>query len=61
VELLEGPDDRVFQSMRQRATGAASGAPFEADLFQVWWLRNAIPYRTEMFFQREPALAAAGL
>ena len=61
VELLEGPDDRVFQAIRQRATGAVSDVPSEGDLFQVWWLRDATPYRTEMFFQRNEALAAAGL
>jgi hypothetical protein len=61
VELLEGPDDRVFQAIRQRATGAASGVPFEGDLFQVWSLRDGRPYRSEMFFQREQALTAAGL
>jgi len=61
VEAVAGPDDRVFQSMRQRASGAVSGVPFEDDLFQVWWLRDGIPYRTEMFFDREKALNAAGL
>jgi ketosteroid isomerase-like protein len=61
VDAVAGPDDRVFQSMRQRATGAVSGVPFESDLFQVWWLREGKPYRMEMFFDRQKALAAAGL
>jgi hypothetical protein len=61
MELVEGPDDRVFQAIRQRATGAGSGVPFEGDLYQVWWLRDATPYRTELFFSRRQALAAAGL
>jgi hypothetical protein len=61
VEATGAPDDRVFQAMRQRATGAVSGVPFEGDLFQVWWLRDGRPYRTEMFFDRGKALAAAGL
>jgi ketosteroid isomerase-like protein len=64
VELLEavdGPDDRVFQWVRQRASGAVSGVPFEGDLFQVWQLRDGVPVRMEMFFDREKARAAAGL
>src|SRR3954447_12435855 len=61
VESVDGPGDRVFQAMRQRATGAASGAPFEGDLFQVWELRGGRPVRMEMFFDRPKALAAAGL
>jgi hypothetical protein len=59
--MLDGTDDRVFQAMRQRATGGVSGVPFEGDLFQVWWLRDAVPYRAELFFDRAKALAAAGL
>ena len=61
VEAVDGPGDRVFQSMRQRATGAVSGVPFEGDLFQVWELRDGVPLRMEMFFNREKARAAAGL
>jgi ketosteroid isomerase-like protein len=61
VDVVEGPGDRVLQSMRQRATGAVSGVPFEGDLFQVWSLRDGVPYRSEMFFDREKARAAAGL
>jgi hypothetical protein len=47
--------------MRQRATGAVSGVPFEGDLFQVWWLRDGVPYRAELFFDRTKARVAAGL
>jgi ketosteroid isomerase-like protein len=61
VDVVEGPGDRVLQSMRQRASGAVSGVPFEGDLFQVWWLRDGVPYRSEMFFDRAKARAAAGL
>jgi ketosteroid isomerase-like protein len=64
IELIEAtaaPDSRVFQAIRQRATGAVSGVPFEGELFQVWWLRDARPYRMEMFFDRDKARAAAGL
>jgi hypothetical protein len=61
VEAIAAPGDRVFWAMRQRATGAVSGVPLEGDLFQVWWLRDARPYRMEMFFDRDKALAAAGL
>ena len=61
VDAVDGPGDRVFQSMRQRATGAVSGVPFEGELFQVWSLRDGVPYRSEMFFNRQKALAAAGL
>jgi ketosteroid isomerase-like protein len=61
VEAREAPGDRVFQELRQRATGAASGAPFEGQLYQVWSLRDGTAYRMEMFFDRSKALAAAGL
>jgi ketosteroid isomerase-like protein len=61
VDVVEGPGDRVLQSMRQRASGAVSGVPFEGQLFQVWSLRDGVPYRSEMFFDRAKALAAAGL
>jgi hypothetical protein len=47
--------------VRQRATGAVSGVPLEGDLFQVWQLRDGVPARMEMFFDREKAQAAAGL
>jgi ketosteroid isomerase-like protein len=61
VEARDGPGDRVFLALRQRATGAVSGVPFEGDLFQAWSLRDRTPYRMEMFFDRAKALAAAGL
>jgi len=61
VEAVDAPGDRVFQAVRQRATGAVSGVPFEGDLFQVWELRDGWPVRMEMFFDRAKALAAAGL
>jgi ketosteroid isomerase-like protein len=61
VEAVDAPGDRVFQAVRQRATGAGSGVPFEGDLFQVWELRDGRPVRMEMFFDRAKALAAAGL
>jgi ketosteroid isomerase-like protein len=61
VELVDAPGDRVYQAVRQRATGAVSGVPFEGDLFQVWELRHGRPVRMEMFFDRAKALAAAGL
>ena len=61
VEAIDGADGRVFQAMRQRATGAASGVPLEGDLFQVWSLCEGVPYRMEMFFDRQKARAAAGL
>jgi ketosteroid isomerase-like protein len=61
VEAVDAPGDRVLQAIRQRATGAASGVPFEGDLFQVWQIRDGRPIRMEMFFDRNKALAAAGL
>jgi ketosteroid isomerase-like protein len=61
VDEQEGPGDRVFVAMRHRASGAVTGLPFEGDLFQVWWLRDAVPYRSEMHFDRAKARAAAGL
>jgi ketosteroid isomerase-like protein len=61
VDVVEAPGDRVVQSIRQRATGAASGVPFEGDLYQVWTFRDGVPVRMEMFFDRARALQAAGL
>jgi ketosteroid isomerase-like protein len=61
TEAVEGPGGLVFQAIRQRATGAVSGVPFEGDLFQVWELRDGRPVRMEMFFDRAKARAAAGL
>jgi len=61
IETVEAPGDRVFLAVRQRAAGAGSGVPFEGDLFQVWLLRDGMVVRLEMFFDREKALAAAGL
>jgi ketosteroid isomerase-like protein len=61
IEVRDAPGDRVFQAIRQRATGAVSGVPFEGELYQVWQLRDGMPVRTEMFFDRDRALAVAGL
>jgi ketosteroid isomerase-like protein len=61
IEVLDAPGDRVFQAIRQRATGAVSGVPFEGELYQVWQLRDGMPVRMEMFFDRDRALAVAGL
>jgi ketosteroid isomerase-like protein len=61
IEALDAPGDRVFQAIRQRATGAVSGVPLEGELFQVWWLRDGVPVRMEMFFDRDRARAVAGL
>jgi ketosteroid isomerase-like protein len=61
IEAVDAPGDRVLQWARQRASGAVSGVPFEGDLFQVWRLRDGVPVRMEMFFDREKARAAAGL
>jgi len=61
VEAVDAPGDRVFQAIRQRATGAVSGVPFEGDLFQVWDLHDGRPVRMEMFFDGAKARAAAGL
>jgi ketosteroid isomerase-like protein len=61
VDAVDAPGDRVLQSIRQRATGAVSGVALEGDLFQVWQLRDGVPVRMEMFFDRAKALATAGL
>ena len=60
-ELVEGSDGRVLASMRHRARGPGSSVVVEGDLFQVWELRDGRPVRMEMFFDRQKALAAAGL
>jgi ketosteroid isomerase-like protein len=61
LEAIETPGDRVFTSLRQRATGAASGVPFEGELFQVWTFNDGRPIRMEFFFDRQKAMAAARL
>jgi ketosteroid isomerase-like protein len=61
VDAVDVPGDRVLQSVRQRATGAGSGVPFEGDLYQLWTFRDGVPVAMEMFFDRAKAVEAAGL
>ena len=61
LECVDAPGDRVFTSLRQRATGAASGVPLEGELYQVWTFRDGVPVRMEFFFDGAKAREAAGL
>ena len=60
VELIER-GDQVLAEVHERVTGRSSGAPVEAVHFAVWTLANGKVVRLEIFDEREPALAAAGL
>jgi ketosteroid isomerase-like protein len=60
VEFLSGEDEIL---VRSRVTGSArhTGIPIDLDLFQVWTARDGLLVRQRAFFDREQALAAAGL
>lgn|SRR5215212_9565306 len=48
-------DDRVFHAMRQFATVRGSTAEIAGDLYMVWWFRDGLPVRMEMYSTREQA------
>jgi hypothetical protein len=53
--------DRIFFTLHQRARGKSSQAEVELTSYNVYTFRNGKVVRVELFTEREPALAAAGL
>ena len=54
TEMREA-DDRVLHAMQQFATIRGSSAEVEGDLYMVWWFRDGLPARMEMYNTREEA------
>ena len=50
--------DRVLHGMQQFATAGGSSTEIEAELYMVWWFRDGLPVRMEMYNTREQAEAA---
>ena len=50
--------DRVLHAMTQYARAGGSTAEIEGDLYMVWWFRDGLPVRMEMYNTREEAEAA---
>ena len=47
--------DRVLHAMQQFATVRGSAAEIAGDLYMVWWFRDGLPVRMEMYNTREEA------
>ncbi len=60
-EIIDVNDRQVLVRVHQKAVGAQSGAPIEADYWFVHTLRDARLIRLDMFADRAHALEAAGL
>src|SRR4051794_24831101 len=60
VELLVS-DNRVFAWTHWTGHAAASGAPVEMEMAQVWTVEDGKIRRGEEYFDRSEALEAAGL
>jgi ketosteroid isomerase-like protein len=60
-EFLDVSDSQVMVRVHQRAVGAASGAPIEADFWFVWTFRDHKVVRLDMYASKADALEAVGL
>jgi hypothetical protein len=58
IELREEEGDRVLHAMKQFARAGGSDVEIEAELYMVWWFRDAQAVRMEMYNTREQAEAA---
>jgi ketosteroid isomerase-like protein len=54
-------DERVLITLHQRAKGKGSTIEVEIDTFNVYTVRDGKVIRIELFTERDPAVAAAGL
>ena len=63
VEIVDISEigDRVFFTLHQRAKGKSSQIEVELTSYNVYTFRDGKVIRLELFTEREPALAAAGL
>lgn len=53
--------DELVVFVRITGAGRASGAPVDTELIHVWTVRDGLAVRVRAFFDRDQALAAAGL
>ncbi|MGH2973427.1 MAG: nuclear transport factor 2 family protein [Solirubrobacterales bacterium] len=60
-EVIDANDRQVLVRVHQKAVGAQSRAPIEADYWFVHTLRDAMLIRLDMFATKAHALEAAGL
>jgi ketosteroid isomerase-like protein len=60
-EEMFDADDRVLIRILLRARGRGSGVELEQEIFNVWEVRDGMPYRLWVFWQEEEARRAAGL
>jgi ketosteroid isomerase-like protein len=60
VELIDA-GDQVLVGLEQRARGSGSGVEVEIKSHNVYSFRDGMVTRVQLFIDREPALAAAGL
>jgi ketosteroid isomerase-like protein len=58
LEHIEAHGDDVFVAAREQGQGAASGAPAENVIFQVWTMRNGKLLRYREFYDESAARAA---
>ncbi len=54
-------DDVLLVELVMTAEGRSSGVPIVQPVWQLWTLRDGVPWRNEAFSARELALEAAGL
>ena len=59
-EMIDVNDHQILVRVHQKAVGAQSGAPIEADFWFVHTLRDAKVIRLDMFTSKARALEAAG-
>jgi ketosteroid isomerase-like protein len=60
-EFLDVNDSQILVRVHQRAVGAASGAPIEADFWFLWTVRDLKVARLDMYARKAEALEAVGL
>jgi ketosteroid isomerase-like protein len=61
IEDITELGDRVLVTAHQRAKGKGSAIEVEIDTFNVYTFRDGKVIRIELFTERAPAVAAAGL
>ena len=57
IEIRE-EGDRVFHAMQQFARARGSTVDIEGELYMVWWFRDGLAVRMEMYNTREEAETA---
>jgi ketosteroid isomerase-like protein len=61
AEELRDAGDKVLATVTFRGHGRGSGMDAERTEFHIWTLRGGLVARFEWYYQRDEALAAAGL